>query len=932
MKIHCSTFLRRALICTSALMMLFCPGVKANGDGEDESAVARAKDYLGNSNFVFIKNMGQYDDLVTDRKILYCALDKGVTVWITDKGITYILSYTPDRISEEEESAMDRSKPVMTSYHRVDMEFIGGEISPGTVIEEEKEETYYNFYYPSHPEGILNVPLFRKITFQSIYKGIDWVIYCNGEQGLKFDFVIHPGADASRIMYQYLGAQEIKKDIDQKSILIGTSMGTIAEGKLVSYYQDDKTEVQSVFKLEGNKVSIKLPENVSTRILVIDPPLVWGTYNGDAGNQGVLDGVTDNSGNFYACGYTNGNIFPTTGAWQGAIAGNYDACMFKFDAWGRKIWATFYGGQGSEIARDLVYVSLTNSIAIVGNTGSTNFPVTIGTYAGGTYWGNGLGGDGYYLRFNVNGVRIYATFFGGSNDDELRAISTNSTGRTYIVGTSRSTNFPVTANGAQLVNGGAVGTEDAVILAIAPGDALLYSSYHGGNGADEGLCIDANDAYSPGIGRVYIGGYTTGGTFPILNATLLQSVYGGGTSDGFIARYDLIAPTPGRKWSSFYGGPVTTPGTGADKVKVIDAVTTHAIYFAQETSSTTYPICNALYNYKGGLDVYYSRLVDITTSPFQDLAVCAYFGSSANESPWDIAHDPDGSVYLVGETNGNNFYPIQALGIACNYNQAAYGGGIGDGFIMKLSDCTVSWATYYGGTGWDWIMGACVSPSSCLYIMGEQHSTVLGVPTELFNPGDNAYYQGTSGLNHEQMFTKFCDCPIANAGPDITTNCVAGGVQLAVGITPVPCYTYQWNPTTNLTGSNTANPTCTFIGTITYTLTVTNPGNCGIVSTDQMTFTGSNGGCRLGHFDTLVSVPYTTYPNPTRDEFNISFNTAQSKIKIELYDAMGRKLLETELSNSDHASVSLKGRATGIYFVRFELDGQVYIERVIKED
>ena len=41
----------------------------------------------------------------------------------------------------------------------------------------------------------MNVQTWQKITIKSIYPGIDWVIYSDEEKGLKYDFVVHPGAD-----------------------------------------------------------------------------------------------------------------------------------------------------------------------------------------------------------------------------------------------------------------------------------------------------------------------------------------------------------------------------------------------------------------------------------------------------------------------------------------------------------------------------------------------------------------------------------------------------------------------------------------------------------------------------------------------------------------------------------------------------------------
>ncbi len=893
------------------------------------------KSWIANSSLVFIKNMGQYDHLaVKGEKIFYVASSKGADVRITNHGITYIMSHTPDMMDPKEKD-IDPVKGPLTRYHRVNMELPGAKIDAQSIVESEKEITVYNFFTAVYPEGILNVPSYRKLTVRSIYEGIDWVIYCNGNQGMKFDFIVHPGADPSLIRYTYVGADKVTLDKEKEHILLQTSMGTLEEGQLLSYYEDSKMEVRSTFRLDGTTVSFDLEDYDTRKTVVVDPPLVWGTHNGDGANQGILDCVNDNQGNMYATGYTLGHVQPVDpggGAYYlPANAGGADACILKFDSWGRKIWATNYGGTQNEIGRDITYFAGTNSIMIVGNTGGGGFPVTGGAYqvafGGGWTNGSGIGGDGFYLRFNVSGVRNYATYFGGTADDQFWASATStSNGRTFIVGSTWTpgvTPFPIIGPAVQPFYGG--GTTDAVLVVFSPADVPIYGTFHGGNGDDLGLCIDNNDALIAGK-RVYIGGSTTGGSFPLVNNTSIQGAYGGGATDGFIARYDMSA-TPARMWSSFHGG------AGADRVRSVLAYTTHHIYFAEETSSSTYTICNPAYNYKGLLDAFVFRVVDATLPPFINFG--AYFGSAANDSPWDMAHAGNGVIYLVGETFGNNFAPIVPTAPGCDYDQGATGGGQ-DGFIVQFDEwCTVLWSTYYGWNASDWIMGASVDLNGCLWFGGELHSVIgnpFNVPLETFNPGAGAYAQaGTAGNgtfgSHEQGLGKFCDCPVAYAGPDKSSCC--GGVQ--IGVNPVPCYTYAWAPVTGLSNPNIANPVANPAVTTTYTLTVSAPG-CP-PTTDVMVFTRITPSCcRLAQPDSSAYSVYSVYPNPTRGEVNIQLLNPAGIAMIETYDAMGRLIETKQAAGTALITLSLEGRATGVYFVRIQVEGKVYIERIVKEN
>ncbi|MGQ9863634.1 MAG: DUF7948 domain-containing protein [Bacteroidia bacterium] len=75
---------------------------------------------------------------------------------------------------------------------------------PTTCIKEKKSYSIHESYYPSHLLLILN----REVTLQNIYQGIDLRYY--SDQGrLRFDYIVHPGADPSQITFTFHGTPSV---------------------------------------------------------------------------------------------------------------------------------------------------------------------------------------------------------------------------------------------------------------------------------------------------------------------------------------------------------------------------------------------------------------------------------------------------------------------------------------------------------------------------------------------------------------------------------------------------------------------------------------------------------------------------------------------------------------------------------------------------
>jgi uncharacterized repeat protein (TIGR01451 family) len=288
----------------------------------------------------------------------------------------------------------------------------------------------------------------------------------------------------------------------------------------------------------------------------------------------------------------------------------------------------------------------------------------------------------YVTKIGPNGNLVYTAYIGGSSTVG-QGIAVDSGGNAYVTGTT-SMNFPV-VNAFQPIFGGGPGDipdnsshpQDAFIAKLnAQGNAVIYSSYLGGDGNDSGkaIAVDSN-------GNAYIAG-TTSGNFPVLNA--IQSMFGGGMQDAFAVKVDAAGAL---SYSTYLGG------TGIDFASGIAVDSNGNAVIVGYTEGLGFPTVSSLQpNIGGGIDVFITK-INPQGSAF---VYSTFLGGAGADYAQAVAVDTGGNAYVTGETTSTNF-PI------ANAYQASPGGaGTGySGFVTKLdaSGHTLLYSTYLGGPG-----------------------------------------------------------------------------------------------------------------------------------------------------------------------------------------------------------------------------------------
>jgi hypothetical protein len=143
---------------------------------------------------------------------------------------------------------------------------------------------------------------------------------------------------------------------------------------------------------------------------------------------------------------------------------------------------------------------------------------------------------------------VYSTYLGGDRNDTGEGIAVDADGNAYVTGTTDSTNFPTTFGAVQPTFRGGFG--DAFVTKLDPGgSAVVYSTYLGGSGREEGSGI-ALDVHR----NAYVTGATRSADFPTTPGSV-QPVFGGLASprapdgsffipDAFVAKIVEIVPPP----------------------------------------------------------------------------------------------------------------------------------------------------------------------------------------------------------------------------------------------------------------------------------------------------------------------------------------------------------------------------------------------------
>ncbi|HHT9105979.1 MAG TPA: beta strand repeat-containing protein [Candidatus Wujingus californicus] len=297
---------------------------------------------------------------------------------------------------------------------------------------------------------------------------------------------------------------------------------------------------------------------------------------------------------------------------------------------------------------------------------------------------------------------------------------------------------------------------------------------------------DSDQGYGVAVdssGNVIITGLTASTDFPVLSA--IYGSYNGGTYDGFVTKLDSSGGS--LAYSTYLGGSGTDVGRGV----VVD--TSGNAFITGYTSSTNFPTLSALYNSNAGGT--YDAFVTEINSTGASLVYSTYLGGAADDQGRSIAVDTSGNAYITGITSSADFPTSSAI-------YGGISGGTYDAFVSKLNGSGTSfvYSTYLGGSGSDQGTGITADTSGNSYVTGYTTSNNFPIASAIYGSFIGGTYDAfvaklnSSGNNLD--FSTF----LGGSGDDYSSGIVAD----TSGNTYISGYTTSTNfPTTSaIYGSN----------------------------------------------------------------------------------------------------------------------------------
>jgi hypothetical protein len=308
-------------------------------------------------------------------------------------------------------------------------------------------------------------------------------------------------------------------------------------------------------------------------------------------------------------------------------------------------------------------------------------------------------------------VLSYSTCLGGDWDDAVNKLVLAPDGCPVVAGTANSLDFPTTA-GSYDTSADTTDVPQAFVAKLTnDGAGLIWSTYLGGSGSDNGygLALDSD-------GSVVVVGATHSADFPVTDGAFQDQ--GAGGFDAFVAK--LSEGGDALIWSTYLGGSRWDDGFGV----LLDEMHRPLVYgFAMSANFPTTPDAFQA-TLHGSQDGFVAKLSADAT----ELLWSTLFGGGNLDEVHGAMLDPSGDPVLIGDTNSADF-PTTAGAYDRTWN------GNYDAYVAELTaDGTgLAWSTYLGGAAGDLGHELTADEEGALYVCGRTSSADFPATSQAFD-------------------------------------------------------------------------------------------------------------------------------------------------------------------------------------------------------
>jgi len=424
------------------------------------------------------------------------------------------------------------------------------------------------------------------------------------------------------------------------------------------------------------------------------PNWLWAK-GAEGSSWDIANSVTaDGNGNKFVVGHF-GSATLTFGSFTLTNAGSDDMFFVKYCPKGNCLWAKKMGGNISEGAFS-VTADASGNIFVAGWFSSST--ITFGSFT----LTNAGGDDMFHVKYDPNGIVLWAKRAGGSEQDAANSVIADGAGNTFVAGSFYSSTIIF---GSFTLTNSSAGYNDMFLVKYDANGNVIWAKSAVGNHSDGALSITAEAS-----GNIYVAGYFGSSTISFGIFTLTNASTG---VEMFVAKYDSDGNAIWAKsaWGRGNDGALSITSDASGNTFVVGR------YYSTTLKFDSITLINA-----GDFDLF---LVKYDTDGNAIWAKSG--GGNLSDGAYSVTAEASGNIVVAGRFDS----PSITFGPFSLTNTNA---GYGDIFIANYdNNGNVLWAKSAGGSKYEWANSVTADASGNIFVAGWFASSTITFGSIIIN-------------------------------------------------------------------------------------------------------------------------------------------------------------------------------------------------------